>query len=93
MVLPADDQPPEVMEPSKKSFHSPAPTVSPQWTAILSGFPALTAMRCDHLDAIAVDQISVQAVAVVSFVADQSRRERGEEAVPEEAFDELAFVR
>ena len=49
-------------------------------------------MRCDHLDAIAVSQISVQAVAVVSFVADQSRREGAEEAVPEDAFDELALM-
>jgi hypothetical protein len=91
VVLPADHQPTKVMQPSKESFHSPTPAVSPQGTAILRGFLALTAMRCDHLDAIAVSQISV-AVAVLSFVADQSRREGVEEAVPEDAFDELALM-
>jgi len=93
VVLPADDQPAKVMKPGKKSFHAPTSTVAPQGTAILSGLSALTAMRCDHLDAITVIQISVQAVAVVSFVADQPRREGVEEAVPEDAFDELALMR
>src|SRR2546425_8844562 len=50
-------------------------------------------MRCDHFDAIALGQLSIQAVTVVGFVADQSCREGGEKAVSEDAFDELAFVR
>ena len=50
-------------------------------------------MRCDHLDAIAVGQLSIQAVTVIGFVADQSCREGVEEAVSEDAFDKLAFVR
>ncbi len=29
-------------------------------------------MRCDHFDAIALGQLSIQAVTVVGFVADQS---------------------
>src|SRR5438876_7940691 len=32
---------------------------------------ALSAMRCDHFDAIALGQLSIQAVTVVGFVADQ----------------------
>ena len=55
--------------------------------------PALSTMRGDHLDAIAFGQISIQAVTVIGFVADQSRREGVEEAVSEDAFDKLAFVR
>ena len=35
----------------------------------------------------------VQSVTVIGFVADQSRRERVEEAVPEDPFDKLPFVR
>jgi hypothetical protein len=50
-------------------------------------------MRCDHFDAIAFGQISVQAVTVIGFVTDQSRREVVEEGVSEDAFDELAFAR
>jgi len=48
---------------------------------------------CDHLDAIALGQISIQAVTIVGFVADQSWGKGIEEAVPEEAFDELALMR
>ena len=50
-------------------------------------------MRCDHLDSVTLRQVPIQAVAVVSFVADQPRREGVEEALSQDAFDELAFVR
>ena len=56
-----------MMKPSKKSFHSPASAVAPQRTTILSRLPTLSAMRCDHLDAIAVGQSSIQAVTVVGL--------------------------
>ena len=46
----------------------------------------------DHLNAILLGQLSVQPVAVIGFVADQSRAEHVEEAVPEDPFDKLAFV-
>lgn len=93
MVLPADHQTAKVMQPGKQSFHSPTSAVAAQRTAILRRRPALSAMRCDHLDAIAFGQVLIQAVAVVGFIADQSCREGVEEALPEDAFDELAFVR
>src|SRR6266849_3838000 len=81
------------MEPSKESFHSPTPAVAPQGTAVLSRFAALSAMRGDQLDAIALGQIAIQAVAVVGLIADQSRGESAEEAVPQDSFHELAFMR
>jgi hypothetical protein len=93
VVLPADHKPTKVMEPSEKSFDSPTSSVAAQSATILRRGAALSAMRCDHLDAVAFGQISVQTVAVVGFVADQSRREAVEEAVPEDAFDELALMR
>jgi hypothetical protein len=93
VVLPADHQPTEVMKPSKKSLHSPTPAVAPQRTAILSRLPAFSAMWSDHRDAIALGQISIQAVAVVGFVADQSCGKGVEETLPEDSFDQLAFVR
>jgi len=64
VVLPANHSTAEVMQPSKKSLHSPTPTIAPQGTATLSRFLARAAMRPDHLDAIAVGQISIQAVTV-----------------------------
>jgi hypothetical protein len=93
VVLPADHQPTKVMEPSEKSLDSPSFAVTAQWTTVLRRRPALSTMRGDHLDVIALGQISIQAVTVIGFVADQSRREGVEEAVSEDAFDELAFVR
>jgi hypothetical protein len=93
VVLPADHQPPKMMEPGKKSFDSPASAVAPQRATILCWRPALSTMRGDHLDTIALSQISIQAVTVIGFVADQSWREGFEEAVSEDAFNELAFVR
>ena len=82
-----------MMEPSEKSFHSPTSPVAAQRTTILRRRPALSAMGCDHLDAVTLGQVPIQTVTVVGFVADQSRREGVEEAVSEDAFDELAFVR
>jgi len=49
-------------------------------------------MRCDHFDAVALGQVTIQTVTVVGFIPDQSRREGVEEAVSEDAFDELTFV-
>src|SRR5947199_8305914 len=78
-----------MMQPGEKSFDSPTSAVATQRATMLRRPSALSAMRCDHFDAIALGQLSIQAVTVVGFVADQSCRE----AVSEDAFDELAFVR
>ena len=82
-----------MMEPSEKSFHSPTPTIAAQRATILRWQPALSPMRCDQLDAVAPGQLSIQAVTVIGFVADQSCREGVEEAVPEDPVDELPFMR
>lgn len=55
--------------------------------------PAHSAMWCDHLDAVALGQVTIQTVTVIGSVADQSCREGIEEAVSEDAFNEPAFVR
>ena len=59
VVLPADNQAAKMVQPSKESFHSPTPAVAPQRVTVLCGFPALSAMGCDHLDAIALGQIMI----------------------------------
>ena len=92
VVLPADHQPTEMMQPGEQSFHAPTSSIPTQGATILGWRPAFSAMRGDHPHAIALGQLSVQAVAVVGLVADQSRRER-EEAVSEDAVDELALMR
>jgi hypothetical protein len=50
-------------------------------------------MWCDHLDAVALGQVTIQTVTVIGSVADQSCREGIEEAASEDAFNEPAFVR
>ena len=50
-------------------------------------------MRGDHHDAVALCQVTIQRVTVIGSVADQSCREGVEEAVSEDAFNELAVVR
>jgi hypothetical protein len=60
----------------------------------LSWRSSLSSMWRDHLNAIVLGQLAVQPVAVVGFVADHSRGERvEEEALSEDSFDKLAFVR
>src|SRR5215468_10154806 len=81
------------MKPSEESFYSPTSSVATQGTTVLGRGAASTAMRCDHLNAIALHQVSIQAVTVIRFVADQSCREGVEEALSEHPFDKLAFVR
>jgi len=82
-----------MVQPREKPFHTPASAIAAQWTPVLRGYSPLSAMGCDHFDPIALGQIAIQSIAVIGFVADQSRRKSVEEAVPEEPFDELAFVR
>jgi hypothetical protein len=84
VVLPTDHKPTKVMEPSEKPYHSPTSAVAAQRATILSRRPVLSAMGCDHLDALTLGQVTIQTVTVVEGV---------EEAVSEEAFDESAFVR
>ena len=82
VVLPANHEPAKVMKPSEKSFYPPTFSITSQRPPILGWCAPLFAMRCDHLDAIAVGQITIQAVTVVGFVADQSCGEGVEEACP-----------
>jgi hypothetical protein len=93
VVLPANLQPTEVMKPGEESFCSPTSAVTAQRTTVLRRLTAITAMRCDHLDAIAVSKLLLQAVTVICFVANQSCRQGVEETLSEYTFNKLAVVR
>lgn len=60
---------------------------------MLCGLATIPTMRRNHLNGITFCQVPVQGVAVVCSVPDQAFREHVEEAVPENAFDQLAFMR
>jgi len=72
VVLPADHEPTKMMQPSETSLYTPTPGVAAQGPTVLRRCPTLSAMRCNHLDAVSFGQISIQAITVVGFVADQS---------------------
>jgi hypothetical protein len=50
-------------------------------------------MRCDHLHAVALGQITIQSVTVVASAANQSPQEGVEEAVSDDDFRRGALVR
>jgi hypothetical protein len=91
VVLPANHQPTNMVKPSEKAFHSPM--AEEHRATVLCWRWVVSAMRYDHLDAETLGQIAIRAVAVIGSVADQSSREGVEEAVSEDAFDKLPFVR
>src|SRR5207249_3034301 len=55
VVLPANHEPTKMMEPSEKSFHTPTSAVATKRTAVLGRCPAHSAMRSDHLNAVALE--------------------------------------
>ena len=93
VVLPARDQAAKPLQPGKETFEGPAPPVAAQRTAILRGVPPVTAVRRDHLHPVLFPHLTIQRIAVVGLVPDQSCRQVVEEAVVNGYFDKLAFVR
>jgi hypothetical protein len=82
-----------MMQPGDQSFHSPTCSVPTQGTTVLGRCAALAAMSCDCLDAVTLRRISIQAVAGIGLLADQSQRGAVDEAVSEGGSHKLAFVR
>ena len=64
----------KILQPSKKPFHLPAPTVAPQCPSIL-GLASLASIVGDHFYPPIFCQFGVKRVAVVSLIADQMLRQ------------------
>ena len=69
MIFPARDQAARVVEPGKEPFDFPATAVATQRTSILGG-TATGAIGRDHLGAVLIAELRIEAVAVVPAVAD-----------------------
>jgi hypothetical protein len=93
MVLPANHQPTKPVQPSKESFHAPTSAVAAERATVLCEPLAIAFVRSDQLDIVGFQQIVIQGITIVGGVADQSFGKFVEEALPEDFFDELAFVR
>ena len=93
MSFPASNDATVVMEPGKEAFDLPAPTFPSQGPPILRDGAAVREMRRDQFDAVCAGEVLIEAIAVVRPVADQPRREVGEESRVERGVDELGFMR
>ena len=93
MIFPANYEPTKPVQPSEESFYAPRPAIATKRSTILGNSLAIAPVRGNQFDTVAVQQMIVQGIAIVSVVADQSFGEFFEEALAEDLFDELAFVR
>src|SRR6476646_8451911 len=93
VAFPTGNQATVVMEPGKQALDLPASTPATERPAVLGQVAPIRPMRRDQLNAVGVEQMRVERVAVVALVADQSVREVGEEAVLEGGVDERRFMR
>jgi len=93
-LLPADAQPPEVLEPADGAFNSPPPRVAAEDTCIL-GYVfrlAVAAMRRDHLHALFGHRF-IQRVAVIGLVTNDSLRRLLSEHEVEKTLNQCALMR
>jgi hypothetical protein len=80
------EEPTKVMQPSKQLLYSPTPSIAAQRATVLCRLRAFPFMRCKHLDSITGGQVTIQAVAVIAFIANQPSREAVEETMTENSF-------
>jgi hypothetical protein len=59
VVLAANYEPTEMMEPSEKPFDSPTSAIAAPGATILGGLSSHSAMRSDHLNALALGQSTI----------------------------------
>jgi hypothetical protein len=72
MVFVPDNQPPEVLKPSKQTLHLPSTPIASQFSAVLGVrfFPSF-AMRGNHFDTSILKESIVKWIAVVRFITNQ----------------------
>ena len=93
MILPTNHQPTKPVQPSKESFHAPTSAIAAERATVLGEPFAIAFVRSDQLDIVGFQQIVIQGITIVGGVANQSFGKFVEEALPEDFFHELAFVR
>ena len=93
MIFIANHQTTKTVHPGKQPLDLPAPSVSPQSSAILSrSLLAVGFVWRDQRDACLSQRFS-QRVAVIGFVCDQSLRELDSKTLSESRLDQLDFMR
>ena len=92
IVLPAGDQPAEIVEPCEQPLHLPAPPVAAQRPAVLGLDLAVGAIRGDQLDP-NFGKLLRERVAVVGLVPDEAPGDVADEARFEGRADQADFSR
>jgi len=93
MILVANVEPPEVIEPAEEPLNLPALAVAPERTSVLSGrFRPIGFMGGDEFDAV-LSQPRIQGIAVIGFVPDQASGKLTNEAGSQGVVDERDFMR
>jgi hypothetical protein len=94
LSFPPHDDAAEVVEPGKEALDLPTAPSPPERSSVLGrGASAIVAMRRDHLDRPLVHEAFIQRIAVVRFVANQSRRIVCEEPPFQRGIDQGDFSR
>ena len=94
MMLPAGDQSTEVVKPGKETLDFPAAAVAPQFAAVLRGLSRTVAVvRRDQMNAVLFSQAPIERIAVIGSVTDHSFGLGFGEALLDDGFDELGFMR
>src|SRR5580658_9725613 len=93
VIFPTHHDAAKVMKPGEQALNFPTAAVATQRAAVLGDrLAAIPAVRRDQLHAQSFAQALVQRIAVIGFVADQSRRSFPEESLLEGGFDEDRFI-
>ncbi len=72
MTLISDNQSHEVVQPSEKAFNLPSALIPPELPSVLSFWlRAVAAVWRDHLNTVLFQEIIIELVAVISFIANE----------------------
>lgn len=94
MMFPARDQSSEIVKPGEEALNFPAAAVAAQFATVLRGFSrAVAVVRRDQMNAMLFAQAPVKRIAVVGPVTDHSFGLGLCEALLDDGFDELRFMR
>ena len=93
MTFISDNQPSEILEPSKEPCNFPAAFIPPQFSSVLSFWLFPTAsLRNDHLNAMLLQEIFIQLITIVCFIADKFFWQFGEKTALQHRFRQLLRV-
>src|SRR5690348_10645318 len=95
VIFIANNQTAKVVQPSEESFHFPTTLKAAQGASVLSDAigPAALTVWSNHLSAELLEHFTVQAVAIVSLISNESLRNISDESLLQCLSDQFYFSR